>query len=91
VLLTCCGSLSIASQILAPSKQQNSLGCIPGQKMGASVPLSRESTTTSTRHFLLQFLVCVGDVVSLYKSCSLALSTAKASYLLLLDTYEERD
>ena len=57
--------------------------------MGAAVPLSRESPTTSTCHFLLQLVVCVADALSPCESCSLASSTAKTLYALLVGTYEE--
>ena len=80
MLLTSCGSrLPLTSQILAPGKQQTSLDCTPGRHMGASVPFSRESPTTSTRHVLLQLLLCAAGAASPCESCSWFLSSAKAS------------
>lgn len=77
---TSCGSLPVTSQMVAPGKQQTSLNRISGQQMGASVPFSKESPTTSTRRFLSQLLGHGAAAVSPCESWSLVLSAARCPW-----------
>lgn len=85
-----CGILSAVSWILAPKRQCTSKDSFSGQQKGVSVPLNRESLTTSIWHLFLQALQVV-NTVSPCRSCSWVSIIVTALYLSLVVKLDDGD
>lgn len=91
MLLMSCGTLSAASQIFAPSRQQISQDSQSGQQRGASMLFNKKSLTSSMWHFFSQYLKQFAGMVFPCKPWSWVSVTVRASYLFLIVKLESED
>lgn len=80
MLLMSCGTLSAASQILAPSRQQISQDSQSGQQRGASMLFNKKSLTSSMWHFFSQYLKQFAGMVFPCKPWSWVSVTVRAIF-----------